>query len=73
MQAVTFNAITIRIALRSSEALSSAGRSPEISDSDQPPRHTIGSIPMRPIAVDIKDVDVEGDGRSDVDITVDKK
>lgn len=70
--AITFNAITIRIALRSSEALSMSKSSQQ--RSDHAPQHTFGSIPMRPIAVNIKrDVEAHGDGRSDSDVVLDQK
>lgn len=72
---ITFNAITIRIALRTSEAFtslksSSHQRSPEYAG----PTQTIGgtAIPMRPITISIKQ-DVEMDGRSDADDHIDGK
>ncbi|GJE97188.1 hypothetical protein PsYK624_134010 [Phanerochaete sordida] len=64
---ITFNAITIRIALRSSEAFmnmksSSRPRASEFAG----PAQTIGgtTIPMRPITISIRQ-DMETDGRSD--------
>lgn len=42
--------------------------------SDHAPQNTFGSIPMRPIAVNIKkDVEAHGDGRSDTDVALDQK
>ena len=60
----TFNAITIRIALRSEEALNSLSHSSQRQTaSEQHPIPTIGSIPMRPIAINIhKDVEAQRDG-----------
>ena len=65
MQAITFNAITIRIAFRSSDKLS-LSRSSQQATSAEAQVATIGSIPMRPIAINIrKDVEAHGDGRSE--------
>ncbi|KAF7795068.1 hypothetical protein EIP86_006212 [Pleurotus ostreatoroseus] len=63
--AITFNAITIRIAFRSSDKLS-LSRSSQQATSAEAQVATIGSIPMRPIAINIrKDVEAHGDGRSE--------
>ncbi|KIP03551.1 hypothetical protein PHLGIDRAFT_130071 [Phlebiopsis gigantea 11061_1 CR5-6] len=65
--AITFNAITIRIAWQASEAHASAGRSSE--------HRTIGAIPMRPITISIRQT-VEahgGDTRSDGEPHLDAK
>ena len=63
-QAITFNGITIRIAWQASEGRASASRSSE--------HRTIGSIPMRPIAISIRQT-VEADTRSEIDTSADAK
>ena len=72
-QGITFNAISVRIALRQSETLS-ASRSFGNSHggggmhATEGPVATIGSIPMRPMPISIsitKDVEAHGDRGSD--------
>ena len=64
-QAITFNAITIRIALRSEESLTLNRSQPHASGNHVA---TIGTIPLRPIAINIrKDVEAHADGRSEDD------
>ena len=60
-QAITFNAITIRIAWQTSEARASVKSSSE--------HRTIGAIPMRPITISIlQTVEAHGgDTRSDIE------
>ena len=72
LQGITFNAISVRIALRQSETLTS-GASRSFGNSHHPHATegqvaTIGSIPMRPMPISIsitKDVEAHGDRGSD--------
>ncbi|PSR78629.1 hypothetical protein PHLCEN_2v7376 [Hermanssonia centrifuga] len=67
--AITFNAITIRIALRQQEGLGLSHSSQQQQQhATEPQVATIGSIPMRTIAINIqKDYEAHNDGRSESD------
>lgn len=70
-QGITFNAISVRIALRQSETLANASRSFSNTNAHAATEghvQTIGSIPMRPMPISInitKDVEAHGDQGSD--------
>jgi hypothetical protein len=78
LQATTFNAITVRIELRSSEKLTSLSHSSQHHDTEHNAHtvNTIGFILMRPIAINIKQ-DVEAHGvtgsRSNTELNFDRK
>ncbi len=68
IKAITFNAITIRIALRQQEGLGLSHSSQQQQHATEPQVATIGSIPMRTIAINIqKDYEAHNDGRSESD------
>lgn len=82
-QGITFNAITVRIALHQSEVIqshhnSSRGGVPSqgVAGDREAQVATIGSIPMRPMPISIsitKDIEAHGDGYGDSDLYHKKK